>query len=92
MMITDFECLDGAVACSTLTTEEAAGCLRYAGIKVSPVTLREGIEQGKFPFGFMIEGSSRIFIVSRFQLEQWIEAFTGISVSVDQILEDVKNI
>lgn len=91
-MITDFECLDGAVACSTLTTEEAAGCLRYAGIKVSPVTLREGIEQGKFPFGFMIEGSSRIFIVSRFQLEQWIEAFTGISVSVDQILEDVKNI
>ena len=91
-MITDFECLDGAVVCSTLTTEEAAGCLRYAGIKVSPVTLREGIEQGKFPFGFMIEGSSRIFIVSRFQLEQWIEAFTGISVSVDQILEDVKNI
>lgn len=91
-MITDFECLDGAVACSTLTTEEAAGCLRYAGIKVSPVTLREGIEQGKFPFGFMIEGSSRIFIVSRFQLEQWIETFTGISVSVDQILEDVKNI
>ncbi len=92
MMITDFECIDGAVGCSTLTTEEAAGCLRYAGIKVSPVTLREGIEQGKFPFGFMIESSSRVFIVSRFQLEQWIEAFTGISVSVDRILEDVKKI
>ena len=92
MMITDFGCVDGAVECSTLTPEQAAGCLRYAGVKVSPVTLREGIAQGKFPFGLVIEGGSRIFIISKFQLEQWLEEFVGISVSVDRILEEVQKL
>lgn len=92
MMITDYECVDGAVECSTLTTDQAAGCLRYAGIKMSPVTLRDGIEQGKFPFGFVIDGGSRVFVISRYKLEKWIEEFTGMQVSVSRILEGVQNL
>ena len=66
--------------------------MRYAGIKMSPVTLRDGIEQGKFPFGFVIDSGSRVFVISRYKLEKWIEEFTGMQVSVSRILEGVRNL
>ena len=92
MMKTDFECVDGAVECSTLTVEQACGCLRYAGVKMSLVTLRNGIEQGKFPFGIMIDGESRIFIIFRHQLEEWVARVVGVSIDVETVLEGVKNL
>lgn len=92
MMQTDFECIDGAVECATLTTEEAAGVLRYAGIKMSVVTFQNGVTQGVFPFAFVIESSSRRFVISRHKLEAWIKDFVGIDVDVDKILEDVRNL
>jgi hypothetical protein len=92
MMQTDFECVDGAVACSTLTVEQACGCLRYAGVRMSLVTLRSGIEQGKLPFGIMIEGDSRIFIIFKHQLEEWVASVVGVSIDVDAVLEGVRNL
>jgi hypothetical protein len=92
MMITEYGCVDGAVDCATLTPEQAAGCLYYAGIKISPETLRDGIEQGVFPFAIMITQNKRNFIISRYKLEKWLEEFTGITVSVEKILTDVKNL
>lgn len=92
MMITDFECLDGAVECSTLTSEEAAGVLRYAGVRMSIAILQNGMSQGVFPFAIAIESGKRNFIISKHKLEIWLKDFVGIDVSVDKVLEDVKKI
>lgn len=92
MMITDFECVDGAVECSTLTSEQAAGCLRYAGIRISVPILQEGMAQGVFPFALTIEGGKRNFLISKRKLEKWLEDFAGVTVNVDEILAGVKNL
>ena len=92
MMQTDFECLDGAVECSTLTSEEAAGVLRYAGVRMSIPIFQNGIAQGVFPFAFSIDSGKRNFVISKHKLEIWLKEFTGIEVSVDKVLEDVKHI
>lgn len=92
MMQTDFECVDGAVECSTLTVEQACGCLRYAGVRMTLETLRLGLEQGKFPFGIMIDAKSRIFIIFRHKLEEWIAEMVGISVDTEFVIEGVKNL
>ena len=64
----------------TLTTEEAAKLLRSAGIKIETVTLRDGIEQGVFPFGICIERGTRVFIISKKKFAEWCEDFFGINV------------
>ena len=92
MMITDFECLDGAVECSTLTSEEAVGCLRYAGIRISLPIFQNGIEQGVFPFAVAIDAGKRNFIIFRHKLEKWIAECTGMQVSVKEILEGYKKL
>lgn len=92
MMITDFECVAGAVECSTLTSEQAAGCLRYAGIRISVPILQEGMAQGVFPFALTIEGGKRNFLISKRKLEAWLEDFAGVSVNVDEVLAGVKNL
>ena len=92
LMQTDYECVDGAVECSTLSAEQACGCLRYAGVKMSLETFRLGLQQGRFPFGFVIEGNTRIFIIFRHKLEEWIAENVGVEVSVERILEGVKNL
>lgn len=92
IMLSDYECVDGAVECSTLTPEQAAGCMRYAGVKISIETLRNGLAQGKFPFGLMIDQGQRTFIISRVKLEEWLADFAGISVSCEQILQGVQNL
>jgi hypothetical protein len=90
MMITDFECLDGAVGCSTLTSEQAVGCLRYAGIRISVPMFQEGVVQGVFPFALGIEAGKRNFIISKRKLEAWLEDFVGVKINVDKILEEVE--
>ena len=64
----------------TLTTEEAAKLLRSAGIKIETVTLRDGIEQGVFPFGICIERGTRVFIISKKKFAEWCADFFGINV------------
>ena len=85
-MLSDYECVDGSVECSTLTPEQAAGLFRYAGIKTSAETIRDGIEQGVFPFAVFIGLNKRTFIISRVKCVSWLEEFTGVKVPVDEIL------
>ena len=40
---------------STLTPQDAAQYLRDRGLSISPDTLRQGIKQGVYPFGIVIE-------------------------------------
>lgn len=67
----------------TLTTEEAASLLRSVGIKMETVTLREGIEQGVFPFGICIVRDTRVFIISKKKFAEWCADFFGINVSFE---------
>lgn len=91
-MLSDYECVDGAVDCSTLTPEQAAGLFRYAGIKTSAETLRDGIEQGVFPFAIFIGLNKRTFIISRTKCVAWLEEFTGVKVPVEKILKELADL
>ena len=88
-MLTDYECVSGAVGCSTLTPEQAAGLFRYAGIRIGAETIRDGIEQGAFPFAVFIKANKRSFIISRFKLTAWLEDFTGVKIPVEKILQEI---
>lgn len=88
-MLTDYECVEGAVECSTLTPEQTAGLFRYAGIKTSAETIRDGIEQGVFPFAVFIGKNKRSFIISRVKLVAWLEDFTGVKVPIDEVLTEI---
>ena len=90
IMLSDYECIDGAVESSTLTSEQAVGVMHYAGIKISVPIFREGAEQGVFPFVLCISGGERNFLISRKKLEEWILEFAGVSVSCDRILNEVQ--
>ena len=90
IMLSDYECVDGAVECSTLTSEQAVGVMHYAGVKISIPIFQDGVEQGVFPFAFVIEGGKRNFIISRKKLEEWLLEFAGVTVSCDRILKEVK--
>lgn len=57
---------------ATITTEQAASLMRAAGIQIETVTLREGIEQGVFPFAVCIERSRKVFIVFKKKFAEWL--------------------
>lgn len=59
----------------TYSAAEAAEILRAAGMHISAETVRLGLEQGVFPFGFVIysaEGKPRCCVFAK-QLRSWIE-------------------
>lgn len=68
---------------STLTPQEAAQALNTAGMSITAKTLRDGIEQGAFPFGIFVAGESRIFYISRKKLAEFIEDFCGTTMEVN---------
>lgn len=57
-----------------LTAQEATERLRDAGLRISPETVREGIQQGVFPFGdcVMTDGRPKWCYVYATKLEAWI--------------------
>lgn len=57
----------------TLTVEEACQKLRDVGMKISPETIRMGLQQQRFPFGDCIvsEKSVRFFVYKKL-LDDWI--------------------
>lgn len=61
----------------TLTPDEASKIMRAAGIKICTETLRDGIEQGAFPFGIYIQQCARTFFISRKKLFEWLYDFCG---------------
>lgn len=59
----------------TLTVDEATEKLRSLGIRISPETLRDGIEQGQYPFAIHIKGrhGGNVYQVYRRLFDQWIK-------------------
>ena len=58
---------------ATLTVQDAAQYLRDRGLSISPDTLRQGIKQGVYPFGIVIEMErSPVFKIFKKQLDAWI--------------------
>lgn len=59
---------------ATMTTEEATEQLRALGIRISPQVLRDGLEQGAFPFGDCIEGrkGKRIYHIYKRKFDEWV--------------------
>ena len=68
---------------ATITPQEAAQALNIAGMSITAKTLRDGIEQGAFPFGIFVSGDSRIFYISRKKLAEFIEDFCGTTMEVN---------
>lgn len=55
-----------------LTLAECCEKLREYGIKISQETLALGLEQGAFPFGFVIKGLERRPYIFEKQVEEWL--------------------
>lgn len=57
----------------TMTPEEATEKLRAMGMKISPVTVRDGLEQKVFPFGYCIQSDKgRRFTVFTRLFNEWV--------------------
>ena len=58
-----------------LTAQEATERLRVAGLRISAETVRDGIQQGVFPFGDCVMSGDKLkwcYIYAN-QLENWIQ-------------------
>lgn len=62
----------------TLSLNQAAEYLRGHGLKIGNVVLANGLEQGKFEFGFCIvnDQGRRSFQIFKTLLDKWIEERT----------------
>lgn len=61
-----------------LTVDEATEILRSLGMRISPTTLRSGMEQGRFQFGdFIKTDKSCVCYVYTRQLKRWAEERFG---------------
>lgn len=58
----------------TINTQQATEHLREMGMKISPDTIRRGIQQGVFPFGDCIvtDRGAHCYIYVRL-LDEWVE-------------------
>lgn len=57
----------------TLTVQEACEELRLLGMSVSPEKLREGIQQGVYPFGTCVKLKTNTYDIFRVLFNKWIE-------------------
>ena len=73
--------MDGQVIKVQITPEEAAQLLRERGIRIETETIREGIEQGVFPFGIFIQRNTRVFIIGSKKFCEWCLDFFGVDFS-----------
>lgn len=62
------------MAIQTLTVEKTVEVLRGLGMKISTETLRDGIEQGCFTFGYCVRRRSGgpVYYVYKALLDHWI--------------------
>ena len=58
----------------TMTTAEATEQLRSMGLKISNEVLRDGIDQGKFPFGVSIKSrhGGTVYHIYKRQFDSWV--------------------
>lgn len=55
----------------TMSPEEVATILRSIGVHTSATRIREGISQGKYPFGIVIQFATPIYEIYRKDFEAW---------------------
>lgn len=62
------------VTIDIISAERAAEKLRAMGMRISPDTVRRGVQQGVFPFGDVIDcaGGVRCYVYTKL-LEKWIK-------------------
>lgn len=70
--------MEDAAKIPTMSVAEATETLRGLGLKISPETLRKGIEQKQFRFGNCIRTKSNnpVYIIYKKLLDQWISERT----------------
>jgi hypothetical protein len=58
----------------TMTVQEATETMRDSGMKISPETLRLGLRQGVFPFGYFVEtpDGKPVYCVYTKKLREWL--------------------
>ena len=56
----------------TLTPEEVSQRLRAIGVKTTPQKIREGIRQGKYPFGIVILNDTATTEIYTKDFEKWM--------------------
>ena len=58
----------------TITPAEATEQLRALGLKISTEVLRDGIDQGKFPFGVSIKSrhGGTVYHIYKRQFDAWV--------------------
>jgi hypothetical protein len=58
----------------TMTVEEVYKTLRGLGVKTTPVRIRRGIDQGKYPFGISVDmGTSVVYEIYEKKFRQWLK-------------------
>lgn len=58
----------------TLTPEKAAEELRSLGVKISPETIRKGLQQKTYPFGDYVDrGTSPVYFIYRKLFDEWVK-------------------
>lgn len=60
----------------TMTAAEATARMRDAGFRISVPSLIAGIEQGKYPFGIVINMQKRVVEIYTLDLERWLRSKT----------------
>ncbi len=55
----------------TMSPEEVASILRSIGVHTSATRIREGINQGKYPFGIVINFATPAYEIYRKDFERW---------------------
>ncbi len=56
----------------TLTPEEVSTQLRAIGVKTTPTKIREGIRQGKYPFGIVIDLATPTYEIYTKDFIKWL--------------------
>lgn len=66
--------MEDAAKIPTMSVSEATELLRSLGLKISPETMRKGIEQKQFRFGNCIrtKANNPVYIIYKKLLDQWI--------------------
>ena len=71
-----------AISKPTITPQDAERVLRNIGVSIEAATIRDGIEQGVFPFGIVIVRSKRVFLISKKKFIEWVEDFCDVTVTI----------
>lgn len=75
--------------CATITPDEASKIMCACGIRLDTVTVRNGIEQGVYPFGVCIARGKRNFQIYKKPFAEWIEAKTGVVLGFSPVEPDL---